>query len=739
MTQPAKMKNKHDYHLVTKNTCRQIVESTDDGGFFVDDQFIVDFINPNFSKIIGYPPEEILGKKIFSFIDRFQQKKAEELLFFEDSKLYKKTDLVFYKKNGSKIWTTISSTPIFDENKRYLGTMCLISDNTDLIRSETLFLKQKEVMDYLIHGKSLNESLDILTKTIEILENEVFASVLMVAEDGVHLKTVSSPQLPKRYNEAIENLKIGPSSGSCGTAAFLKKMIIVSDTFTDPLWTSFLEIAKDFNLRSCTIFSKDNQVLGTFALYFRNVRIPDENQVKLVDDLTAIAGLAIEFVKTKESLAKNALIMKKSEDEIKNFLEKEKQANKKATFLAEARKVLSSSLDFEPTLKNICELIAYEVADWCFVGLKVNGSLNVVSAAADSTRKKLVKKIEGLRFDLDKNKGLAQAMKLVKPTVYPKIEKSPITGLPDLSVIGTEDIRFLTLVESLGLSSFMIIPMVIRGEVIGVIFIASADGKRLYNESDLDLAVELGRSCSVAVDNSTLYQEAQKSIQVRNDFISIASHELRTPLTPLKMQVELLTKYVNSGMVKTNPEKINVLLTGASQDIDRLTKLVENLLDVSRIGAGRFELQLERVNFGEIVQSIIKRVSMTSESVLIRFKGETELWGTWDHSRLEQVVANILSNAIKYGRGNPITVILEKIGTNAILRVRDHGIGIDLGDQKKIFGRFERVASLKAFSGLGLGLYISSQIIKDHGGTIEVKSKLNEGSTFTICIPINLT
>lgn len=239
---------------------------------------------------------------------------------------------------------------------------------------------------------------------------------------------------------------------------------------------------------------------------------------------------------------------------------------------------------------------------------------------------------------------------------------------------------------------------------------------------------------------------AEKSVQLRDDFLSIASHELKTPLTPIRMNMQLLNRYLNS--LASEFPKAGILLKvfeSTDEQFARFLKLVENLLDVSRITAERLILTKENFNMSQLLNEIILRYKPEYQNLgyMVNLNTEENIMGFWDRVRIEQVITNIITNAIKYGMGNPIDIslTLKKNQENqkiVKLVVTDHGIGIAREDQEKIFNRFERVASLKSYGGLGLGLFISKTIITSHGGTIKVESELNSGSSFIIELPIVL-
>jgi signal transduction histidine kinase len=287
----------------------------------------------------------------------------------------------------------------------------------------------------------------------------------------------------------------------------------------------------------------------------------------------------------------------------------------------------------------------------------------------------------------------------------------------------------------------MAVPMFIRDKVVGGILIMSAKAERSYSESDLKLAVELARSCATSIDNASLYREAQQSIQVRDDFILIASHELRTPLTPLKLQLQLMKRsfHPSKNQSPLNSASFEKLLTDSERQAEHLIMLVENLLDTSKISTGSLKLSLELGDLNALVSQTLHRLATDLEKshCMLSFTSNLNAYGHWDNDRIQQVITILLLNAMKYGQGKPIEIKIFQENSNAVLTVTDHGIGIDQKDQAKLFRRFERVAPVTAFGGLGLGLFIAQQIIEKHGGKISVTSQPGLGSTFRVALPLH--
>ena len=237
-------------------------------------------------------------------------------------------------------------------------------------------------------------------------------------------------------------------------------------------------------------------------------------------------------------------------------------------------------------------------------------------------------------------------------------------------------------------------------------------------------------------ERARLWHKAQEEVRERDEFLSIASHELRTPVTALQLQLQLLqraTGRAGGASPDILIEKMEVL----GRQCRRIALLVNELLDVSRLRLGRLEMNPEELDLAEVAQESAGHLQQEAARLgsPIEVAAEGAVVGRWDRIRIEQVITNLLSNAIKFGQGKPIRLAVSSAGDRARLEVRDQGIGIEPGDQERVFGRFERAVSSHHFGGLGLGLYISREIVAAHGGTIHLDSRPGSGTTFTVELP----
>ena len=234
--------------------------------------------------------------------------------------------------------------------------------------------------------------------------------------------------------------------------------------------------------------------------------------------------------------------------------------------------------------------------------------------------------------------------------------------------------------------------------------------------------------------------EAALALKVRDEFISMAAHDLRTPLTALRLRVQgieqLLRKTAKDAAIEF-PAKLWDRVSSVKQQVERFAHLIDRLLDFSRIAGGRLEILPEKADIAHLVRQTVDefREPAAEEGVQIELNVPPTAEGVWDATRVQQVVANLLSNALKYGAGKPVSVTLEQTDDEVSIAVRDHGIGIKASDFDIIFARFERTAAAQNYAGLGLGLYITKHILSAHGGRVEVASAIDCGSTFTVRLP----
>jgi signal transduction histidine kinase len=293
----------------------------------------------------------------------------------------------------------------------------------------------------------------------------------------------------------------------------------------------------------------------------------------------------------------------------------------------------------------------------------------------------------------------------------------------------------LNVLNKLGCKSAMTVPIIYRDRIHGAISVVVSDSTRTFTSQDLAMAEELGMRAGVAIENALLYQTAQKAIAVRDEFLSIASHELKTPVTSLKLLLQMTRKgVVPEEAISPTPQKLALSLDRANTQVNRLTNLIEDLLDTSRIQMGKVDYYFQKINLSELVQDMCDsyRDHLSSHGCELHTSIEKDIFVSADRMRFEQVVLNILTNAAKYGNQKPVHVTLKNLNGFSKLTIKDHGLGIQKDKHERVFDRFERAISSKNISGLGLGLFISKEIIKAHNGNIWVESEPYHGAEFHV-------
>ncbi|MCY1173900.1 Adaptive-response sensory-kinase SasA [compost metagenome] len=233
--------------------------------------------------------------------------------------------------------------------------------------------------------------------------------------------------------------------------------------------------------------------------------------------------------------------------------------------------------------------------------------------------------------------------------------------------------------------------------------------------------------------------ELEQAVRMRDDFMSIVAHEVRTPLNGLILETQLRKMHLaRDNAAAFTLDKMHAMVDRDERQIKSLIRLIEDMLDVSRIRTGKLSIRPTRFDLSTLVRDLLHNFSrqIDAAETSVSLDAEQPVIGNWDEFRIEQVISNLLTNALRYGAKSPVSVKVYSEGGQALVDVRDQGIGISEENQTRIFQQFERVSARQAVAGLGLGLFISEQIVTAHGGTITVQSRIGEGALFRVCLPL---
>ncbi len=435
-----------------------------------------------------------------------------------------------------------------------------------------------------------------------------------------------------------------------------------------------------------------------------------------------------------------------------------KHTTESLRFLVEASHTLTSSLDYHTNLQQLAALAVPQLADWCMVFVQENeGEVKQLAVVhADPARAAWALAFQNqypydTEIGRELQKDILQVVHTGQPQFLPEMTDEMLV---EIAINDTH----LQWMRELGPRSKMAVPLIARNRTLGVIsFITSRESGRNFTLADLKLAQELARQVGQAIDNSWLYRQAQEAIEaqreldrLKDQFLSIASHELRTPLTTIKGYTQILHRDLlrlkPSDFPITNPSGSRELriLSNVVGQVGRMELLINEMLDISRIHSGQFWLKLlPEVNLNSVARRVVEQQQDADNDHPLVFKpGAVELTGNWDETRLEQVLNNLISNALKYSpAGSPVEVGVEydETGNEGIVWVRDQGIGISPEHQGHIFDRFYRARTPMNMNidGLGLGLFISFETINQHGGRIWLESEPGKGSTFYFSLPLS--
>ncbi|HEX5745840.1 MAG TPA: ATP-binding protein [Archangium sp.] len=411
-----------------------------------------------------------------------------------------------------------------------------------------------------------------------------------------------------------------------------------------------------------------------------------------------------------------------------------KRAEQRQGFLSSVSETLASSLDYEDTLAHVVQRAVPVLGEGCLLDMaEPEGVLRRLAVAhVDPARAELAWELaRSYPQRLDDPAGAGAVIRTGRTELQQQLSEEQFVQY-------ARDARHLELLRGTRVTSMLTVPLRARGRTLGALTFFHCHPERRYGPEDQLLAEDMARRAALAMDNARLYREAQLAVQLRDEFLSVASHELKTPLTPLHLKLTALSRDLpRCGSGDAHSEALQRHVMVAQRQVHKMSTLINALLDVSRLSRGKLKLEPENTDLGDVLSEVTAWFSSEAARVgsELHVEAEAHVTGWWDRLRLEQVVSNLISNAIRYGAGQPIHARVEAEGDRVRLVVRDEGIGISPEAQERIFGKFERAVSERHSGGLGLGLYITRSIVEAMGGTIRVDSRPSEGSTFTVELP----
>ncbi len=702
-----------------------IVESSDDAIISKNIEGIITSWNRGAERLFGYTAEEAVGQSITILIpvDRL----AEEDMVLGRIRRGDRVDhfdTIRRRKDGSLVDVSLTISPILDTNGKVVGASKIARDISDRKRIEgELRDLQRRLMGLAVASASILRSPDtsaVLSGAID-LARDVFSSdgyaFWRTDPTGVW-RIVQSHGISDQFAaRAIP----GQSPRSVSEPMPFSQPLIFEDVEESTLLRDMLDAYRSEGVRSMIVFPLTirGERAGTMAFYSRRRRSYLDEDVQVG---TALANLAAAALTAAELY-----------EEQRQSRESADQARRMATFLAEAGTALSASLDYEATLKSVATLAVPVIADWCAVDmLGDRGSLQRLAVAHVDPQKVEFARMLQERYPADPSApgGVHEVIRTGRATYLSQIPAALLEA-------AARDDEHLQIMRELRLTSYMCVPLMAHGKAFGAITFVSAESGRQYSESDLRFAQELAVRASLAVENARAYARANEASRLKDEFLATLSHELRTPLNAILGYARMLR------MQTLPPEKTKPALDIVERNATSLKQMIEDVLDVSRIIAGRLRLNVETVDLPSILDDAVATMMPAAEGKGVRIETVIDQLTSpvsGDPDRLQQIVWNLISNAIKFTpRGGKVQIRLLRVNSHIEIIVSDTGRGISSDFLAVIFERFRQAdASVsRDHGGLGLGLAIAKQLTELHGGTITASSGgLNQGATFTVALPL---
>jgi PAS domain S-box-containing protein len=407
-----------------------------------------------------------------------------------------------------------------------------------------------------------------------------------------------------------------------------------------------------------------------------------------------------------------------------------KREEEGARLLADASRVLASTLDYEKTLQAVARLAVGELADWCAVDLVMptGGIRQVVISHVDEAKIKWAKELNK-RYppDYDAPTGVGHVIRTGKPEIYPEITDEMLRA-------SARDADHLAITRELQIKSALVVPMIARGRSVGALTLISTARGRRYGEQDLTLAMELATRAAIAIDNAQLYRSALTASEAKSAFLATMSHELRTPLNAIIGYESLLKERIYGPLTEAQVAQLQRIRSSA----DHLLTLIDEVLTFSRVEAGKEVVHTEEIELRSVIDEAVVMIAPSAQvkGLAVRVEGDGIRLAT-DSGKVRQIILNLLSNAVKFTDSGEIHVRLDRNDVRAIISVSDTGIGIAPEHLERIFDPFWQVEqrSTRKAGGTGLGLSVSRTLARLVGGEITVESEPGEGTTFTLTLP----
>ena len=687
-------------------------------------------VNPTFERTTGYTAAELTSVPYLNFIhpdDRagsiaegYKVFAGAAMLAFENR---------FRCRDGSYRWFAWNAVPADEPGWVY----AIARDVTAGVREREGAYLLAAASAALSASLDYRQTLDTVARLVVPVLADWCAIDLVETDDLLSRVAIVGPAEP---DEAVA----GVLSGNPNQVAVIRQVMrrgkpdLLADTTANRPVEAERDSAHLRGLRALGIAASmvvpliaRGRTLGVINLIMTTSgRRYDEHDLALVEDLAHRAALAVD----------NALLFGAAQEAQRQIT---RQAERLRAVTEASRALAEASLNEQAVLETMTRQVVALIGDVCVIRLRSDDGQWLEPVALHHADPEALAFIRSMYLSASQrvDEGLnGRVMSSGEPLLIPTVAPTRLDAAIKPEYRAYRE-RFG------GAQSILIVPWCLHGQTIGVVSVSRERPDHPYTIDDQLLLQDLADRAALAVDNARLYRESQSAVRAREQFLTVAAHELRTPLTAIRGNAELLIRRVRRAGGQLDRAMIDERLARLLFGIDRMSALAARLLDLTRMQSGAFELTREWCDLGPICAAVVERARGTVPrvpTIAIEYDAPAApICGQFDAVRLDQVLTNLLDNAVKYQpRGGTVRVQLAARPHEVVLSVADEGIGIAPEDLPRLFTSFVRAdtAVSEQIGGVGVGLYISDQIVRRHGGKIEVRSEVGVGTTFTVRLPL---
>lgn len=785
---------------------RTTLSSIGDGVITTDIDGRVTNINPVGEALTGWTKEAAAGvplRQVFNVVNEQTRDPVENPA---DRALRMETvtgpanHTVLISRDGTERPIDDSAAPIRTSDGRIGGCVMVFRDVTERRREQSLLTYQSQVLEQVVRGGPLTDVLDALCLAIgRHVSRDAVATILLVDEGGTILRPAAGRRCPDAYSAAINPVRIGPASGSCGTAAYRREPVLVTDIAADPLWADYRHVALPHGLRSCwslPILSSTGGVLGTFAVYLPSPGRPSDQDLGVMHFLSRTAGIAVERNHAETALRDSeerlrgiftqTLVGIAEVDLTGRFVQvNQRYCEMVGRSVDELRELRMQDITHPDDLARNLPLFEKAVADGKpFIiekrYVRPDGSFLWVSNSVANVRDGggQPKHVVASSIDITERKRSEQQLDEALRFYHSSIDalSSHIAVLDEHGVILELNHawrHFAEMNQFAGSSCGVGVNYI---EVCATSSGECADGGSIAQgiRDVLDQRTphfELEYPCHspteerwflmrvtqfqspgpqrvvVAHDNVTRRRAAEERLRRltaelseadrrKNEFLATLAHELRNPLAPMRNGLQLIE------LAKGDWARVEKARKLIDRQLHQMVRLVDDLMDVSRISTGKVQLRMERVTLASVLESAVETsrplIDQMGHELTVTLPDRPLVMDV-DPTRLAQVFLNLLNNAAKYSERNGHIWLTAEQQDGIVVSVKDAGIGIPPSQLPRVFEMFSQVdRSLeKSQGGLGIGLCLVKRLVELHGGRVEARSEgPGMGSEFVVRLPL---